>query len=93
MLILLSLEIVKIQNIFINPLDILQCIVTGNFKIMSDSRNHKTVSKCLKYRFSLYKNFDKCREEIASPLNDFTDRWCKREGVEDGALKIGTSRQ
>ena len=34
-----------------------------------------------------YINFDKCREEIASALNDFGNRWCKREGVEDTALK------
>ena len=26
-------------------------------------------------------------EEIASALNDFGNRWCKREGVEDTALK------
>ena len=34
-----------------------------------------------------YINFDKCREEIASALNDFGSRLCKREGVEDNALK------
>ena len=28
-----------------------------------------------------------CREEIASALNDFGNRWCKRMGVEDNALK------
>ena len=32
-------------------------------------------------------NFDKCREEIAFALNEFGNRWCKREGVEDNALK------
>ena len=37
--------------------------------------------------FIFYINFDKCREEIASALNDFGNRWCKREGVEDNALK------
>ena len=36
--------------------------------------------------FPSYINFDKCREDIASALNDFGNRWCKREGVED-ALK------
>ena len=30
---------------------------------------------------------DKCREEIASALKYFSNRWCKREGVEDTALK------
>ena len=28
-----------------------------------------------------------CREEIASALNDFGNRWCKREYVEPDALK------
>ena len=62
-------------------------IVTGNLKIISDSRIRKIVSKGPKYRFPSYINFDKCREEIASALNDFGNRWCKREGVEDNALK------
>ena len=35
----------------------------------------------------MYINFDKCREEIASALNDFGNRWCKREGFEDNAIK------
>ena len=29
----------------------------------------------------------KCREEIATALNDFGNRWCKREDVADGVLK------
>ena len=29
---------------------------------------------------------NRCREEIASALNYFGNRWCKREGVEDNAL-------
>ena len=62
-------------------------IVTGNLKIISDSRIRKIVSKGPKYRFPSYINFDKCREEISSALNDFGNRWCKREGVEDNALK------
>ena len=62
-------------------------IVTGNLKIISDSRIRKIVSKGPKYRFPSYINFDKCREEIASALNGFGNRWCKREGVEDNALK------
>ena len=32
-------------------------------------------------------DFKKCREEIASALNDFGNRWCKREYVEPDALK------
>ena len=62
-------------------------IVTGNLKIISDSRIRKIVSKGPKYRFPSYINFDKCRKEIASALNDFGSRGCKREGVEDNALK------
>ena len=46
-----------------------------------------SVSKGPKYRFPSYINFDICREEIASALTDFGNRWCKREGVEDNALK------
>ena len=52
-----------------------------------DSRIRKIVSKGPKYRFPSYINFDKCKEEISSALNDFGNRWCKREGVEDNALK------
>ena len=28
-----------------------------------------------------------CRREIAASLNDYSNRWCKRENVEPGALK------
>ena len=45
------------------------------------------VSKGPKYRFPSRINFKKCREEIASALNDFGNRWCKREYVEPDALK------
>ena len=31
--------------------------------------------------------FKKCREEIASALNHFGNRWCKLEFVEPNALK------
>ena len=57
----------------------------GPPKIISDSRIRKYVSK---YRFPsyMYINFDKCREEIASALNEFGDLWCKREGVEVSSL-------
>ena len=55
--------------------------------MISDSRIRKIVSKGPKYRFPSYINFDKCGEEIASALNDFGNRWCKREGVEDNALQ------
>ena len=56
-------------------------------KIISDSRIRYTVSKGPKYRFPSRIDFKKCREEIASALNDFGNRWCKREYVEPDALK------
>ena len=45
-------------------------IMTGNLKIISDSRIRYIVSKGPKYRFPSRINFKKCREEIAS-ANDF----------------------
>ena len=74
--------------ILILPLQPAGHIVTGNLKIISDSRIRNIVSKGPKYRFPSYINFDKCREKIASALNEFGNRWCKGEGVEDGALKV-----
>ena len=61
--------------------------MTGNLKIISDSRIRYIVSKGPKYRFPSRIDFKKCREEIASALNDFGHRWCKREYVEPDALK------
>ena len=62
-------------------------IMTGNLKIISDSRIRYIVSKGPKYRFPSRINFKKCREEIASALNDFGNRWYKRQYVEPDALK------
>ena len=62
-------------------------IMTGNLKIISDSRIRYIVSKGPKYRFPSRIDFKTCREEIASALNDFGNRWCKREYVEPNALK------
>ena len=62
-------------------------IMTGNLKIISDSRIRYIVSKGPKYRFPSRIDFKKYREEIASALNDFGNRWCKREYVEPDALK------
>ena len=45
-------------------------IMTGNLKIISDSRIRYIVSKGPKYRFPSRISFKKCREEIASALND-----------------------
>ena len=32
-------------------------------------------------------DFQKCREKITASLNEFCNRWCKREDVECDALK------
>ena len=61
--------------------------MTGNLKIISNSRIRYIVSKGPKYRFPSRIDFKTCREEIASALNDFGNRWCKREYVEPDALK------
>ena len=63
--------------------------MTGNLKIISDSRIRYIVSKGQKYRFPFHIDLKKYREEIASALNDFGNRWCKREYVEPDALKEG----
>ena len=33
-------------------------------------------------------DFQKCREKIAASLNEYCNRWCKREHVEGDAFKI-----
>ena len=39
------------------------------------------------YRFPLPIDFKTCHEEIAGALQDFCNRWCKREHVESNALR------
>ena len=62
-------------------------IITGNLKIIPDSRIRNIISKGPKYRFPSNIDFNKCREEIAAALNEFGNRWYKREYVEHKALK------
>ena len=62
-------------------------MITGNLNVISDARVGNNISKCPKYRFPSNIDFSKCRREIAASLNDFSNRWCKRENVEPGALK------
>ena len=61
-------------------------IITGNLKIISDSRIRSLISKGPKYRLPSQINFNKCIEEIAVALNEFCKRWCRREYVECNAL-------
>ena len=51
------------------------------------ARVRNIISKGPKYRFPSNNDFSKCRREIAASLNDFSNRWCKRENVEPEALK------
>ena len=39
------------------------------------------MSKGPKYRFPAHIDYNKCRQTIASALNDYCTRWCKREHV------------
>ena len=62
-------------------------VVTGHLKIIPDSRIRNIVSKGPKYRFPSHIDFNRFREEIASALNHFGNRWVKRECVECNVLK------
>ena len=60
--------------------------MTGNLTIITDSRIRLVISKGLKYIFPAHIDFNKCQETIASALNDYCTRWCKREYVESDVL-------
>ena len=40
-----------------------------------------------KYRFPVQIDFQKCRQKYAASLNEFCNRWCKREHIDCDALK------
>ena len=63
--------------------------MTGNLNVIPDSRDRNIISKGPKYRFPSKIDFPKCQRGVAASLNDFSNRWCKRENVEPGALKNG----
>ena len=48
---------------------------------------HGTAVAFRPHRFPSQIDFNRCREEIASALNDYGNRWCKRESVECNAMK------
>ena len=76
MLILMIHESVKIPNIIYPSTG---HVVTGNLKIFPHSRNRYIVSKGPKYIFPSHIDFNRRIKEIASTLNAFGNRWCKRE--------------
>ena len=61
-------------------------MVTGDLKIIIDLRIRSTTCKGPKYRFTLHVYLKSCREEIAEALQEFYNRWSKREYVESNAL-------
>ena len=62
-------------------------MVTGNLIVFPDARVRNIISKGPRYRFPSNIYFPKCRREIAASLNDFSNRWFKREYVEPDALE------
>ena len=57
--------------------------ITGNLKVIPDSRIRNIVSKGPKYRFPSQIDFNRCREEIASALNDLVI-----DGVDERVLSV-----
>ena len=62
-------------------------MITGNLNVIPDSRVCYIISKGPNYRFPSNIGFPKCHKEIVASLNDFSNRWCKREYVEPDALR------
>ena len=62
-------------------------MITGNLNVIPGAKVRNIISKDPEYRFPSNIDFLKCRREIAASLNDFSNRWCKRENVEPDALK------
>ena len=58
-----------------------------HWKSEDDSRIRNIVLKGPKYSYPSQIDFNRCKGEIASALNDFGNRWCKRESVECSAMK------
>ena len=57
-------------------------MITGNLNVIHDARLRIIISKCPKYRFLSNIDFPKFRREIAASVDDFSNRWCKRESVQ-----------
>ena len=57
-----------------------------DLNIIADSRIWSIICKGPKYRLLLPIDFETCCEEIAGALQEFCNRWCKREHIESNAL-------
>ena len=64
----LTLEIVKTLKYCYQPAD---HIVTGDLKIITDSKIRSIICKGPKYRFPVPIDFKSCREEIAGAYKNF----------------------
>ena len=71
----------KDSNFVIN-LRVILLLVTWRLYLIHES----VISKGSKFRFPANIDFNKCRETIASALNDYCPRWCKQEHVGSYAL-------
>ena len=61
--------------------------MTGSINVIPDARVCNIISKSPKHRFPCSIDFPKRSREIAASLNEFSNRWCKRENVEPDASK------
>ena len=59
----------------------------GNLNFTPEARVCNNISKRPKYRFPSNIDFLKCRRDFDASLNDFSNRWFRRENIEPDALK------
>ena len=62
-------------------------MITSNLNVIPYARVRNIISKDPKYRSLSNIDFPKCRREIATSLNDFSNLWCKWENVEPDVLR------
>ena len=61
-------------------------ILTGDLKLITDPRIWSFKCKGPKYKFPSQIDITKCLKDIAGSLQEFCNRWCRREHVESNAL-------
>ena len=61
-------------------------IITGNFDIIKDKRIRNLFIKGPKYRLPSPIDFEACRVEIATAIDAFCVKWCRREDAEANSL-------